>query len=258
MFLRCTTRKKDGKEHHYWSLVENRRVAGGRVVQRHVLYLGEINDAQERQWRRTVEVFTEGEDAPKSKSLFPEDLAPMDEEKVVRLRLKDLSVRRPRQWGACWLAQSQDRVEKERAIRRRKLRNLWTRLKELRAMKNLSSKELLIKIWQAKQDAGRVFSLVEIQTPEPGQPVNERTFVFQIRKDALRRARQREGRYLLRSNIRDKDPEVLWHWYMQLTQVEEAFKNLKGDLGVRPIFHQLEHRVEAHRFCSEDFSIPIK
>ena len=104
MFLRCTTRKKDGKEHHYWSLVENRRVAGGRVVQRHVLYLGEINDAQERQWRRTVEVFTEGEDAPKTLSLFPEDYAPVDDEEVVRLRLKDLSVRRPRQWGACWLA----------------------------------------------------------------------------------------------------------------------------------------------------------
>ena len=64
MFLRCTTRKKDGKEHRYWSLVENRRVAGGRVVQRHVLYLGEINDAQERRWRRTVEVFTEGFAAP--------------------------------------------------------------------------------------------------------------------------------------------------------------------------------------------------
>jgi transposase len=84
--------------------VENRRVAGGRVVQRHVLYLGEINDAQERQWRRTVEVFTEGEDAPKTLSLFPEDYAPVDDEEVIRLRLKDLSVRRPRQWGACWLA----------------------------------------------------------------------------------------------------------------------------------------------------------
>ena len=83
-----------------------------RVVQRHVLYHGEINptgatvdrNAQERQWRRTVEVFTEGEDAPKTLSLFPEDYAPVDDEEVVRLRLKDLSVRRPRQWGACWLA----------------------------------------------------------------------------------------------------------------------------------------------------------
>ena len=505
MFLRCTTRKKDGKEHRYWSLVENRRVAGGRVVQRHVLYLGEINDAQERQWRRTVEVFTEGEDAPKTLSLFPEDYAPVDDEEVVRLRLKDLSVRRPRQWGACWLAchlyeqlgmdrfwgshlpqsrkgtpwakvlqelvlyrllspgsewrlhrtwfeqsaladllggdfslaeihklyrcldrvvvhkkelfshlrqkwadlfgakfevllydltstyfeseppfpegdkrrygysrdkrsdcvqvvialivtpdgfplayevlsgntsdkttlrdflkrieeqygkaeriwvmdrgipteevlkemrdadppvsylvgtpkgrlnalekelltlpwqkvregvevkllprdgelyvlaQSRDRVMKERAMRRRKLRKLWTRLKELRAMKQLDVKELLIKIGQAKQEAGRVFSLVEIHTPEPGQPVNSQTFTFRLNRDALRRAWRREGRYLLRSNICNKDPAVLWHWYMQLTQVEEAFKNLKGDLGVRPIFHQQMHRIEAHIFIA--------
>ncbi|MFH0981131.1 MAG: IS1634 family transposase, partial [Planctomycetota bacterium] len=105
MFLRCTTRKKDGKEHRYWSLVENRRLAGDRVVQRHVLYLGEINDAQERRWRRTVEVFTEGERRPRTLSLFPEDGAVLaDEQEVVRLRLAELTVRRPRQWGACWLA----------------------------------------------------------------------------------------------------------------------------------------------------------
>lgn len=116
MFLRCSARKKDGKEHRYWSLVENRRVAGGRVVQRHVLYLGEINDAQERQWRRTVEVFSQGENVPKALSLFPEDCcAPVDQEDVVRLRLRDLTVRRPRQWGACWLAcQLYEQLEMDR------------------------------------------------------------------------------------------------------------------------------------------------
>ena len=57
MFLRQTIRKKDGKEHRYFSVVENRRVASGRVVQRHLLYLGEINDSQERSWRRSIEVF---------------------------------------------------------------------------------------------------------------------------------------------------------------------------------------------------------
>lgn len=505
MFLRCTTRKKDGKEHRYWSLVENRRVASGRVVQRHVLYLGEINDAQEKQWRRSIDVFAEGEKRPKTLSLFPEDYAPVDEETVVRLRLKDLTVRRPRQWGACWLAchlyeqlelnefwesrllpsrkgtpwakvlqelviyrllspgsewrlhrtwfeqsalgdllggdfelaeihklyrcldlvlthkvdlfthlrqrwadlfgakfevllydltstyfeseppfpegdkrkygysrdkrsdcvqvvialivtpdgfplayevlsgntsdkttlrdflkrieqqygkaeriwvmdrgipteevleemrasdppvsylvgtpkgrlstlekelltlpwqkvregvdvkllprdgelyvlaQSRDRVEKERAMRLRKLRKLCARMKELQAMKHLDTKELLIKLGQAKQEAGRVFSLVEIHTPEPGQPVTGQTFTFRLRRDALRRARRREGRYLLRSNICNQNPAVLWHWYMQLTQVEEAFKNLKGDLGVRPIFHQQMHRIEAHIFVA--------
>jgi len=59
MFLRFKTRKKDGKEHRYWSVVENRRVADGRVVQRHVLYLGEINDAQRAAWCRSIEVFDE-------------------------------------------------------------------------------------------------------------------------------------------------------------------------------------------------------
>ncbi len=485
--------------------MENRRVTGGRVVQRHVLYLGEINDSQERQWRRTVEVFTEGEDVPKTLSLFPEHCAaPVDQEEVVRLRLKDLTVERPRQWGACWLAcqlyeqlgldrfwaallppsrkgtpwarvlqelviyrllspgsewrlhrmwftqsaladllggdfslaeihtlyrcldrvlvhkkaffshlrqrwvdlfgakfevllydltstyfeseppfpeadkrkygysrdkrsdcvqvvialivtpdgfplayevlsgntsdkttlrdflrkieeqygkaeriwvmdrgipteevlaemrasdppvsylvgtpkgrlsalekqlltlpwqtvregvevkllpqdgelyvlaQSRDRVQKERAMRRRKLRKLWKRLKELRAMKDLGVKDLLIKIGQAKQEAGRVFGLVEIQTPETGT-INGTTFRFSLRRNELRRAFRREGRYLLRSNIRQQDPAVLWHWYMQLTHVEEAFKNLKGDLGVRPIFHQRMDRVEAHIFIA--------
>ena len=73
MFLRHTIRKKDGKQHRYFSVVENRRVAGGRVVQRHVLYLGEINDTQELAWRRSIEVFEEGAAEPRTLSLFPED-----------------------------------------------------------------------------------------------------------------------------------------------------------------------------------------
>src|SRR3984893_7618928 len=56
MFLRHTKRKKDGKEHRYWSIVENRWVGGGRVVQRPLLYLGEINDSQELAWRKSIAV----------------------------------------------------------------------------------------------------------------------------------------------------------------------------------------------------------
>src|ERR1700675_477488 len=56
MFLRKTQRKKDGRSHDYWSVVENKRVAGGRVVQRHVLYLGEINSSQAAVWRKAIEV----------------------------------------------------------------------------------------------------------------------------------------------------------------------------------------------------------
>lgn len=105
MFLRATTRKKDGKTHRYWSVVENRRLPGGRVLQRHVLYLGEINSSQERAWRRSVEVFDEGAGGSTSLALFPDDR--LDDSvvdgAVVRLRLSQLRLHRPRVWGSCWL-----------------------------------------------------------------------------------------------------------------------------------------------------------
>jgi hypothetical protein len=72
MFLRSTTRKKDGKQHRYWSVVENKRVAGGRVVQQHLLYVGEINSSQELAWRKSIEVFEEGSTRPRTLALFPE------------------------------------------------------------------------------------------------------------------------------------------------------------------------------------------
>jgi len=104
MFLRCTTRKKDGKEHRYWNVVENRRISSGRVVQRQVLYLGEINDSQREAWRKSIEVFEDGGTRAQM-ALFPEDRpVEVDDEQVVKIRLKDVELRRPRQWGACWLA----------------------------------------------------------------------------------------------------------------------------------------------------------
>jgi hypothetical protein len=77
MFLRSKIRRKDGKEHRSWSVVENRRVAGGRVVQRHVLYLGEINSTQELAWRRSIEVMEAGTAQPRTLSLFAEDPRPL-------------------------------------------------------------------------------------------------------------------------------------------------------------------------------------
>jgi len=104
MFLRYTTRKKNGKEHRYYSLVENRRVAGGGVVQRHALYLGEINDSQQEAWRKTIEIFEEGQARPRTVALFPEDrCGELADPDIVRIRLSQLSLHRPRQWGACWL-----------------------------------------------------------------------------------------------------------------------------------------------------------
>jgi transposase len=503
MFLRSTTRKKNGKDHEYFSIVENKRVAAGRVVQRHVLYLGEINSNQQEAWRKTVEIFEDGQAQPKTVALFPDERAwPISREEIVQIRLKDLQVKRPRQWGACWLAtelygrleldrfwaeklpesrkgtrwdwvlqtlvtyrlldpgsewklhrqwfqatamadllggdfgvaeshklyecldlllphkqalfdhliarwkdlfnaqfdvllydltstycesdprfgekdkrqfgysrdkrpdcvqgvialivtpegfplgyevmpgntsdkttlpgflkkieeqsgkarriwimdrgiptqkdleamrtseppilylvgtpkgrlaqyekkltelpwqavregvevkllkeekelyvlaQSQDRRKKERGMRRRQLKWLWQRLQEIQAMKFSQKTELAMKLGAAKQRAPSAWRLVDIEIAkseaEPG-------FQFCLRKKKLREVRRREGRYLLRSNLLEEQPVQLWHLYVQLTQVEEAFKNLKGDLSPRPLFHQKEARIEAHIFVA--------
>jgi hypothetical protein len=503
MFLRFKTRKKDGKLHRYWSVVENRRVADGRVVQRQVLYLGEVNDAQRAAWCRCIEVFDEDRADAAQIALFPEDrAAPQLECEVVQVRLNELQLRHPRQWGACWLActlwdllgldtfwfprlapsrkgtrwlnvlkvltvyrlidpgsewrlhrqwydrsamgdllgedfaiaqsdtlyrcldlllahkealfsflqqrwralfearfevllydltstyfecdppesgkrrfgysrdkrfdcvqvvialivtpegfplgyevlpgntvdnqtlkdalakiearygkaervwvmdrgipteeslalmrgsdppvhylvgtpkgrlstleksflgkpweQVRDEVEvkllvedgetyvlacsagrrhKERAMRQRRLRRLCKRLHELQAQAPQRD-QLLLKIGAAKKEAGRAFSLVKIRLPKPDEAVTPETFTFTIDRKKLRQGRRREGRYLLRSNLTDKDPAKLWTYYIQLTEVEQAFKELKGDLGIRPIYHQREDRVEAHIFVA--------
>jgi hypothetical protein len=102
MFLRCTRGVKDGKAHEYWNLVENRRLSDGRVVQRQVLYLGEINASQREAWRKTIEVHERGQ--RRQVALFPAGSMPADDVDAIGVRLSELSLRRPRQWGACWLA----------------------------------------------------------------------------------------------------------------------------------------------------------
>jgi hypothetical protein len=105
MFLRCSTRKKNGKEHRYWSIVENKRCAGDKVVQRHVLYLGEINDHQQADWQKSIEIFEQGQTHPRTVALFAAERAlEVQEPDIVRVKLSELQLRRPRQWGACWLA----------------------------------------------------------------------------------------------------------------------------------------------------------
>ncbi len=497
MFLRSTIRRKDGKEHRYWSVVENKRVSGGRVVQKHVLYLGEINSSQELAWRRTIEVLDEDSQRPHSLALFPEDRCEgvLPDASIVRLKLSALRLCRPRQWGACWLAlslweelgldrfwaerlppgrkgtrwdqvllvlvayrllapgsewrlhrewfertaladllgadfglaeihklyrchdrllahkealfdhlvtrwkdlfnasfdillydltstyfeadppfpegdkrrfgysrdhrpdcvqvvialvvtpdglplayevmsgntsdkttlreflarierqygkaqrtwlmdrgipteavlaemrasdppvqylvgtpkgrltrlerdlvdkpwqqarpgvevkllpqdgelyvfaQSVDRVAKERAMRKRQLKWLWKRLGELATMKQ-SRNDLLMKLGAARARAPIGWRLVTVEVA-----AKEASFTYSLDRKKLRQVRRREGRYLLRTNLTDADPAKLWDHYIQLVKVEEAFKNLKGDLAIRPIFHQLEQRIEAH------------
>jgi hypothetical protein len=501
MFLRSKIRKKDGKLHRYWSVVENRRVACGRVVQRHVLYLGEINATQELAWRRSIEVLEDGAAAPRTLSLFPEDRCEglLPDASIVGLKLSQVRVRRPRQWGACWLAlelwraleldrfwaarlepsrkgtrwdlvlfvlvayrliapgsewrlhreffersaladllggdaslaeshvlyrchdlllahkqavfdhlvgrwrdlfnasfdvllydltstyfeadppfpegdkrkhgysrdhrgdcvqvvialvvtpeglplayevlagntadsrtlkgflarieaqygkarriwlmdrgvpteavlaemrqtdppvqylvgtpkgrltrlekdlvakpwtqarpgvqvkllaedgelyifaQSADRVAKERAMRRRQMRWLWARLNQLAGMR-LKREELLMRLGAARKQAPTAWRLMTIEVA-----ATHASFSFRLDRAKLRRVRRREGRYLLRTNLDGDDPAKLWALYLQLVAVEEAFKNLKGDLAVRPIFHQREARIEAHIFIA--------
>jgi transposase len=143
------------------------------------------------------------------------------------------------------LAKSEGRQAKEIAIRRKKLARL---LRKLRAMRRSCPKrdQLLMRVGAAKTEAGRAFGYVKINLPPAGQAVTRQSFTFQIDKAKLRDAQLRDGHYLLRTNLVEEDPAVLWDRYMQLVQIEGAFKCLKSDLGIRPIYHQLEHRVDAH------------
>jgi len=141
------------------------------------------------------------------------------------------------------LARSRDRVAKERAMRRRELKKLWARLAELKRQAPARD-ALLLKLGAAKAQSPAAWRLVEIQVAKDG------ALNYRLLKDKLREATRREGRYLLRSNLTEEDPAQIWKLYMLLTQVEEAFKNLKGDLAVRPIFHQNEQRIEAHIFVA--------
>ena len=499
VFLRKTNRKKDGKDHRYFSVVENRRVAGGQTVQRTVLYLGEINDQQQAAWRKSLEVFDEQEQCSTTVSLFPDDRGiPADAVDSVAVKLSGLELRRPRTFGSCWLAcelwhqlgldefwqerlpeareavswekvlrllvvnrlldpgsefyvhrqwfvnsamdellredfavaekdrlyrcldrilahkqelfvwlkqkwadlfradfevllydltstyfegemeqnpkakrgysrdgrpdclqlvialvvtpdgfplayevlngntsdratlkeflskientygqarriwvmdrgipsetilkemresqqqtfylvgtpkgkinqhekkwlglpwqkvrdsvdvklyghegelyvlaKSKGRQAKEIAIRRKRLARL---LRKLRVMRRSLPKrdQLLLRIGAAKKEAGRAFSFVKIRLPQKDEVVTRGTFSFQVDKVKLNAAQQRDGHYLLRSNLVGEDPEVLWTRYVQLTQIESVFRSLKSELGIRPIYHQLEHRADAH------------
>jgi transposase len=501
MYLRFARRRKDGKEHRYWSIVESRRCAGGRVVQRPVLYLGEINDGQREAWCRQIETFDEANGRHRQLALFPAERTVPDYAKGfgVQVRLDAMELHRPRQWGACWLAchlyeqlqldrffapllpnsregtnwqhilqtlvcyrlidpgsewrlhrqwfeqsamadllgedyalvaknalyrcldkllphkaalfshlrarwqdlfaakfdvllydltstyfespppddetdkrrhgysrdkrsdcvqvvialivtpegfplgyevlpgntsdkttlrdmlqkidaqygkanrvwvmdrgipteevlaemraadppvsylvgtpkgrlsklekhlvtlpwqavregvdvkflpqdqelyvlaQSHARINKERAMRRRKLKWLWARLKEIAAM-DLDREELLMKLGAARAKAPAAWRLVDVAVAPEGA-----AFSFTLDRDKLRQGRRREGRYLLRTNLTGKDPAELWRFYIQLVEIEAAFKTMKDDLHLRPIHHQLEHRIEAHIFVA--------
>jgi transposase len=157
----------------------------------------------------------------------------------------DVAVKLLAQDGELYVyAQSADRVAKERAMRRRKLKWLWARLRQLTTM-TLTREQLLMKLGAAQQQAPAAWRLLDVTVDAQAA-----TFRYRLRRDQLRIVRRREGRYLLRTNLTATDPATLWAYYLQLVAIEEAFKNLKGDLAVRPIFHQRLERIEAHIFIA--------
>lgn len=153
-------------------------------------------------------------------------------------------------------ARSRDRTAKERSMRRRKLRGLLQRLREL-STRELSASQLLLKLGEARERYRSAWRLLDIDLPVAtsgkrgaGQSKTPATFSFGLNRTKLRQARRREGRYLLRANMPEAAPADLWKFYIQLTEVEAAFKTLKDDLDLRPIYHQLDSRIEAHIFIS--------
>jgi hypothetical protein len=190
----------------------------------------------------------------------------------------------PREQELYVFAESRNRIHKERAMRRRQLKALVKRLKQLRQMTFNDTRQLLLKLGEARGRYRAAWRLIEVVLPEAeasaylpeavaphprrqpealdatlesaasgamtGLGEAHPGFSFRLNRQKLRQVRRREGRYLLRTNLCGRNPEDLWRFYIQLTEVEAAFKNLKDDLQLRPIYHQLEHRIEAHIFVA--------
>jgi transposase len=147
------------------------------------------------------------------------------------------------------LAKSKDRRAKERAMRKHKLRKYLEGLEKLR--KNCRSRDrLLERLGALKQQAGKSSKCVDLTIPSQGGRVTPENFSYTLNTEAYKKTILRDGMYLLRTNSTETEPDVIWRRYVLLTQVEAAFKSLKSDLAIRPVYHQLEHRVDAHIFVA--------
>jgi hypothetical protein len=284
MYLHRTQRRKNGKDHEYWSIVESRRLANGRTVQRHVLYLGEINSAQERAWARSIEVLTDDHPEPQTMA-DPHKLYGCHD--LLLAHKTALFSHLTQRWRDLFNASfdvllydltstyfecdppAEEQDKRKFGYSRDKRPdcvqvvialivtpegfplayevlsgNTSDQTTQLQGMK-LCNKDLLMKLGAAPQQSPSAWRLVEVPID-----ADAATFTYRLRKDKLRQVRRREGRYLLRSNLTETDPAVVWSYYLQLVQVEQAFRTLKSDLAVRPIFHQDPARIEAHIFVS--------
>jgi transposase len=151
-------------------------------------------------------------------------------------------------------AASVARQSKENAMRRRKLKALVHGLNRLKRREHITRDQLLRRVAVLRKEAGRVSAFVQVREPAADEPINDKTFVCRFQRQAWRQALERDGHYILRAHVPwedfppgiEKTAQSLWSWYMQLVHVEAAFKSLKSDLGLRPIHHQIQNRVEAH------------
>ncbi len=164
MFLRCNRRRKDGKEHYYWNIVENKRVSGGRVVQRQVLYLGEINDSQHEAWRKSIEIFEEGRERPEQVALFPEDRAPpVGDESIVRIE----AVPNPLGFGT---ASSISGAAKPSQIRKTRMADAWCTEKSLGAVRGCVRLDALVRPHSAQSHSNCSFPCSLRSKSMPHQP----------------------------------------------------------------------------------------
>ncbi|MGB4621698.1 MAG: IS1634 family transposase, partial [Kiritimatiellia bacterium] len=145
------------------------------------------------------------------------------------------------------LCRSQARHEKEAAMFRRQRDRVREKLLQIDAgLRRHKAKpapvERRIGKWLGRHTAAEKVFRIGVQV-EDGWAVG---LHIQEETSRLEWAQHAQGAYLLRTNCREQDPQKLWRWYIQLTEVEDAFRTSKSDLSLRPVYHQLEHRVQAH------------
>ena len=254
MFLRATKRFKDGKVHYYWSMVENVRV-GRRVFQRRALYLGELNDSQSSEWQWAVEAF--GDDGkPHQLKLFPGGAARAEPQGdgLAGDPEGDRHAPTHRSGDTFVLTRSEARSLKETSMRAKKIRGAMKTLFAIDARfgrpkwrkaepskRKLTRDELISRLAVAEAKAGRAWKMISLTLPKADEEVTPETFRWSLDRERIREARAKdEGTYLLRTNLEDCDPKTLWKKYMIQGEIEYAFRELKGDLGLRSVYHQME------------------
>ena len=272
-FLQCHHRFKNGKDHCYWSIAEKVRTRRG-WVQRHLLYLGEINDSQKTAWTKTVDVFDTTRQQTQELALYPADRAIPEHaaDYGVQVRLSEFELRRSRQWGACWVGcQLWDQLHLNRFWQERlpdsREGTSWRHVLQTLTIYRLIDPG---SEWRLHRQWFKNSALADLLEEDFSLAQKDNLYrcldkLLEHREPLFQHLRQRWEDlfgvkfevllYDLTSTYFESDPpfpqgDRLWQFYIQLTHVEAAFKDLKDDLSLRPVYHQLEQRIEAHIFVA--------